>query len=104
MENNANPNQENILSRVLVEPIVTEAATILIEQNKYIFKIAPRATKLQVKMAIEKIYNVKVEKINTVSVPKKARSRGRIPGWKSGYRKAIVTLKEGNKMDVFEGK
>ncbi|MEI7425874.1 MAG: 50S ribosomal protein L23 [Candidatus Moraniibacteriota bacterium] len=104
MENNINPNQENILSKVLIEPIVTEAATMLIEQNKYIFKISARATKLQVKLAVEKIYKVKVEKVNTVSVPKKARSRGRIPGWKSGYRKAVVTLKEGNKLDVFEGK
>ncbi|MFZ2188538.1 MAG: 50S ribosomal protein L23 [Candidatus Moraniibacteriota bacterium] len=104
MENNVNPNQENILSKVLIEPIVTEAATVLIENNKYIFKISSRATKLQVKMAIEKIYNVKVEKVNTVNVPRKFRSRGRIPGWKPGYRKAIVTLKEGNKIDVFEGK
>jgi large subunit ribosomal protein L23 len=104
MENNSNPNNENILSRVLVEPIVTEAATVLIEQNKYIFKVSSTATKLQIKMAIEKIYKVKVEKVNTVSIPKKFRSRGRIPGWKSGYRKAIVTLKEGNKIDVFEGK
>jgi large subunit ribosomal protein L23 len=104
MEKNLNPNEENILSKVLVEPIVTEAATILIEANKYIFKISPRATKLQVKMAIEKIYKVKVEKVNTVSVPRKFRTRGRIPGWKPGYRKAIVTLKEGNKIDVFEGK
>jgi large subunit ribosomal protein L23 len=104
MENNTNPNQENILSKVLIEPLVTEAATVLVEQNKYVFKIAQRATKLQVQNAVEKIYNVKVEKVNTVSIPRKFRSRGRIPGWKSGYRKAIVTLKEGNKIDVFEGK
>lgn len=104
MENNINPNQENILSKVLASPIVTEAATILLEQNKYIFKISPRSTKLQIKMAIEKIYKVKVEKINTVTIPKKFRTRGRIPGWKPGFRKAIVTLKVGNKIDVFEGK
>jgi large subunit ribosomal protein L23 len=99
-----NPNQENILSSVIVEPIITEAATASVEENKYIFKISARANKMQVKAAIEKIYKVKVEKVNTISMPKKARSRGRIPGWKSGYRKAVVTLKEGNKIDVFEGK
>jgi large subunit ribosomal protein L23 len=104
MEKKINHNEENILSKVLVEPIVTEAATVLIEQNKYIFKISPRATKLQVKNAIEKIYAVKVEKVNTVSIPRKFRTRGRIPGWKPGFRKAIVTLKEGSKIDVFEGK
>jgi len=99
-----NPNIENILSRVIVEPIITEAATESVEANKYIFKISARSNKLQVKKAIEKIYNVKVEKVNTISIPKKARSRGRILGWKAGYRKAVVTLKEGNKIDVFEGK
>lgn len=104
MENNINPNQENILSKVIIEPIITEAATAGISENKYIFKISARATKNQVKAAIEKIYNVKVEKINTVSIPRKRRNRGRIPGWKPGYRKAMVTLKEGNKIDVFEGK
>ena len=104
MKKIANPNQENILSSVLIEPIITEAATASIENNKYIFKISERANKVQVKAAIEKIYKVKVDKVNTVSLPKKARSRGRIPGWKSAYRKAIVTLKEGNKIDVFEGK
>lgn len=104
MENNINSNQENILSKVIVEPIVTEAATAGIEKNKYFFKISARAVKSQVKSAIEKIYKVKVEKINTVSIPRKARIRGRVAGWKSGYRKAIVTLKKGNKIDVFEGK
>lgn len=99
-----NPNQENILSRVLVEPIITEAATAGIEKNKYIFKISMLANKVQIKTAIEKIYKVKVEKINTIKVPKKRRSRGRIVGWKAGYRKAIITLKEGSKIDVFEGK
>ncbi len=101
---NANTNQENILSKVIIEPIVTEEATVGIEKNKYIFKISARAVKSQIKQAIEKIYNVKVEKVNTISVPKKARIRGRVSGWKSGYRKAVVTLKEGNKIDVFEGK
>lgn len=104
MTDNINTIQENILSKVIIEPIITEEATAGIEKNKYIFKISARATKSQVKAAVEKIYKVKVEKINTISVPKKARIRGKISGWKSGYRKAVVTLKEGNKIDVFEGK
>ena len=104
MEKLANPNQENILSSVIVEPIITEAATESVEEGKYIFKISARGNKLQVKQAIEKIYTVKVEKVNTISIPKKARSRGRILGWKKGYRKAVITLKKGDKIDVFEGK
>ena len=93
MKNNTVINQENILSRVLLEPIITEAATAAIEKDKYIFKISARANKSQVKAAIEKLYKVKVEKVNTVTIPKKARVRGRVLGWKSSYRKAVVTLK-----------
>ena len=104
MKKLVNPNEENILSRVIVEPVITEAATECAEENKYIFKISAKANKVQIKAAIEKIYKVKVEKINTISMPKKARSRGRVLGWKPGYRKAIVTLKTGNKIDIFEGK
>jgi large subunit ribosomal protein L23 len=104
MKNNTIIDQENILSRVLVEPIITEAATAAIEQDKYIFKISATANKAQIKAAIEKLYKVKVLKVNTVTIPKKARVRGRVLGWKSSYRKALVTLKKGDKIDVFEGK
>ena len=104
MNNSAKQNQEVVLSRVLCEPIITEAATASMEKNKYIFKISNFANKVQIKQVIERIYKVKVEKINTVSLPKKARNRGRVSGWKAAYRKAIITLKEGSKIDIFEGK
>lgn len=91
-------------SKVLIEPIVTEAATMAVEKDKYVFKIASSANKAQVKTAIEQTYGVKVEKVNTVSIPKKARIRGRILGWKPGYRKAVITLKKGDSIDIFGGK
>ena len=105
MKKKTNYNEKSTLSRVLVEPIITEAATRLVEQNKYIFKVSPQATKVQIRKAIELVYpDVKVKKINTVSVPAKRRVRGRIVGRKPGYRKAIVTLEAESKIDVFDGK
>ena len=95
-----NQNQENILSRVLIEPIITEAATASMEKNKYIFKISARADKSQVKAAIEKIYKVKVTSVNTQVNPGKLKrvryQIGKTPDWK----KAVVTLKEGQKIDL----
>lgn len=96
--------QEEKLSKVLIEPIITEAATAAMENNKYVFKIAADADKFQIRKAVEKIYKVTVEKVNTIKIPKKARTRGRVTGWKSAYRKALVTLKKGDKIDIFEGK
>ncbi|HOL21698.1 MAG TPA: 50S ribosomal protein L23 [bacterium] len=82
-------------------PIVTEKATGAVAENKYTFKVDKKARKTQIKEAIEEIYNVKVEKINIVNVhPKKKNYRFRIEGYKSGYKKAIVTLKEGDKIAI----
>ncbi|MCM8777436.1 MAG: 50S ribosomal protein L23 [Candidatus Omnitrophica bacterium] len=82
-------------------PLVTEKATEAIADNKYTFKVDKRARKTQIKEAIEEIYNVKVEKINIVNMhPKKKNYRFRIEGYKSGYKKAIVTLKEGDKIAI----
>jgi len=82
-------------------PLVTEKATGAVADNKYTFKVDRRARKTQIKEAIEEIYNVKVEKINVVNIPpKKKNYRFRIEGYKSGYKKAIVTLKEGDKIAI----
>ena len=93
----------NLNSETLIEPWITEAATVAMEQNKYIFKIGQNSTKRQIKKAVEDVYKVKVESVNTVRIPKKFRSYGRTSGWKSGFRKAIVTLKEGDKIELFKG-
>lgn len=90
--------------KVLVEPWITEAATLMAEMNKYVFKVNPKASKNQIKKAIEEVYGVKVEKINTVTIPRKKRVRGRTEGWKPGHKKAVVTIKEGDKIDLFESK
>ena len=93
--------KKNIAHKILLEPVITEAATVAAEAGKYIFKITKGSSKKQVSDSIKEVYDVVAEKVNVINLPMKFRSRGRIPGWKSGYRKAIVTLKKGDKIDVF---
>ena len=84
---------------IVISPLVTEKATMLKEQNKYLFLVHPKANKFQIKDAIEKIYNVKVKKVCTINVkPKPKRFRFRI-GFISKKKKAIVTLKPGYKIE-----
>ncbi|WP_017314762.1 50S ribosomal protein L23 [Mastigocladopsis repens] len=73
-------------------PIVTEKATILMEQNQYTFEVTPKATKPQIKAAIEDLFNVKVEKVNTIMPPRKKRRVGKFIGYKPQYKRAIVTV------------
>ncbi len=92
------------LNYVLKRPIITEKTTILNSQGKYVFEVERQATKKEIKEAIEKIFKVKVEKVQTVCVKGKERrmlkTRKRVskPDWK----KAVVKLKEGDKIDLFE--
>jgi large subunit ribosomal protein L23 len=88
---------------VLIEPILSEKATALREENKYTFRVASSATKTQVKEAVRKLFNVKVVDCNTLNVRGKTkRLRGR-PGKTSSYKKAIVKLAPGETIKVFEG-
>jgi large subunit ribosomal protein L23 len=86
--------------RVIKTPHVTEKATLSEEDHQYVFKVFPNANKTEVKKAIEEIYGVKVEKVRIINVPGKKRRRGRIEGWKKGYKKAIVKIKEGQKIEI----
>jgi large subunit ribosomal protein L23 len=88
---------------VIVGPVITERATLLNEQNKVVFKVAPTATKPQIKAAVEKLFDVKVMGVNTlVTKGKRKMFRGR-PGQRSDVKKAIVTLAEGQSIDVTTG-
>ncbi len=77
-------------------PIVTEKATIAMEQNKYTFEVIPKATKPEIKAAIETLFNVKVVKVNTSRPPRKKRRVGKFLGYKPQYKKAIVTVAPGD--------
>ena len=88
---------------VLRRPLITEKTTILQGQNGYAFEIASKATKHQVKVAVEKAFKVKVVKVNVMTVKSKARRVGRRIVMTPPWKKAVVTLEEGNKIEYFEG-
>ncbi|MCM8783524.1 MAG: 50S ribosomal protein L23 [Candidatus Omnitrophica bacterium] len=77
----------------------TEQSTRQGKWNKYTFAVNPEANKIQIRQAIEKIYNVKVKDVNTLVVPGKWRRIGRSQGRKPDWKKAVVTLKEGHKIE-----
>jgi large subunit ribosomal protein L23 len=105
---------------VLRRPVITEKNTLLIEQNKYAFEVAREANKTQIRDAVEKAFKVKVTAVNVIHVPGKMRRAGRrrgmtshVPGkmrragrrrgMTSSWKKAVVTLEPGQKIELFEG-
>lgn len=87
---------------ILKAPIITEQSTKLIEEhNRYTFKVDPKANKVEIKKAVETIFNVKVLSVNTVNVLPKYKKMGKYEGYKSAYKKAVVKLAEGQKIDAF---
>ncbi|MFO7995805.1 MAG: 50S ribosomal protein L23 [Dehalococcoidia bacterium] len=91
------------LYEVLRRPLITEKATLLKEQDKYAFEVAGKASKAQIKDAVEKAFKVEVSKVNVITVPGKTRRFGRRQVTSSPWKKAIVTLAPGDKITFFEG-
>ncbi|TFH37447.1 MAG: 50S ribosomal protein L23 [Dehalococcoidia bacterium] len=91
------------LHDIIRRPLITEKATELQEQDKYVFEIARSANKVQVKGAVEKVFNVHVVDVNVVTVPGKMKRRGRRQVPTSPWKKAIVKLKPGDRIAYFEG-
>lgn len=87
---------------VIIRPLITEKTTSLVEKGKYTFEVKHGANKIEVKKAIEELFDVNVVSINIINVRKKARRVGRYDGFTPAVRKAIVTLQEGQTLDVFE--
>ena len=88
---------------VIIKPIITEKATVASERNQVIFRVAPHATKPQIKEAVEKLFDVKVKSVNTLVRKGKHKAfRGRF-GEQSDVKNAIVTLEEGHRIDVTTG-
>jgi large subunit ribosomal protein L23 len=88
---------------VILAPVITEKATILSEQNKVVFKVAKTATKPQIKMAVEKLFDVKVTAVNTLVRKGKVKTFRGTVGRQSDVKKAIVTLADGQSIDVTTG-
>lgn len=89
------------LADLVLRPIVTEKATLLLEQNKYVFEVVPKATKPEIKAAIESLFEVKVTGVNTIRPPRKKRRVGKFQGYKPFYKRAIVTLRAGDSITLF---
>lgn len=88
---------------IIKEPIITEKSNQLIEtSNTYTFKVDKRANKIQIKNAIEAIFNVTVLRVNTINVRKKFKRVGQHSGYTAGYKKAMVTILDGQSIDAFE--
>lgn len=84
-------------------PIITEKASDAKDlHNKITFSIDPRANKTEIKKAVEEVFKVGVEKVNVINVKRKAKRLGRFSGYRPGWKKAVVTLKEGSTIEVFD--
>lgn len=88
---------------ILIRPIVTEKSTALMEQGKYTFRVPLAATKIQIRQAVEQIFKVKVQVVNTMRYEGKLKRMGRTQGRRSDWKKAVVTLKPGEAIELFEG-
>jgi large subunit ribosomal protein L23 len=90
-------------NQVLLAPVVSEKSYELIEQRKYAFRVHPDAHKTQVRQAVEELFDVRVQAVNIIKVQPKPKRRGLVTGRKPGWKKAIVQLREGESIEIFEG-
>ena len=88
---------------IIIKPVVTEKSVDLMQENKYCFRVAKNANKIEIKNAIEEIFKVTVINVNTVNVHGKMKRMGRTQGKTASWKKAVVTLREGDSIEVFEG-
>ena len=87
--------------KTLIRPVLTEKTTELGNNNQYVFKVAPKATKHQIREAVEKIFGVDVVKVNTMVMPSKPKRVGRYLGRRSSWKKAVVTVADEQSIDLF---
>ena len=88
---------------ILVKPLVSEKSMLLMGENKYSFAVVKDANKIEIKHAVEKMFNVTVISVNTRNIKGKVKRQGRYEGKRADVKKAIVTLKAGDQIKVFEG-
>ena len=90
-------------NEVLLAPVVSEKSYSLIVQHKYSFRVHPDAHKTQIRQAVEELFDVHVEQVNIAKVQSKPKRRGLIRGRKPGWKKAIVQIRAGESIEIFEG-
>ena len=86
--------------RILKSPHISEKSTDLTEKSQYVFKVFPNTNKTEIKKAIEGHYGVDVLSVNLIKIPAKRRRLGRISGFRKGYKKAIIKIKKGQKIEI----
>ena len=86
---------------IIIRPLITERSTELMAEGKYVFVVDKRANKIEIGKAVKEIFDVKVEKVNTVNVTGKTKRRGRTVGKRADYKKAIVKLAQGETIEFF---
>lgn len=91
------------LADLVHHPIINEKATRLLEDNKYVFEVDKSANKFEIRAAIESLFTVKVTKVNTYNPPAVGKRVGKFLGKRSRHKRAIVTLAEGSKIELFPG-
>lgn len=87
-------------SIVLKSAHITEKAGDLAEKDKYVFKVSSEANKIKIKQEIESVFKVNVISVRTINIPKRKKRLGKITGWQKGYKKAIIGIKKGQKIDI----
>lgn len=86
---------------VIIKPILTEKALLLHEENKITFEVARNSNKIEIRKAVEEIFGVKVEKVNKLTTKPQKRRVGKYQGFKRNWTKAIITLKDGEELSLF---
>lgn len=94
---------EKIASDIILKPIITEDSMERLENGKYTFKVAKDATKVEIAKAVETLFDVKVAKVNTISVKGKEKRMGRYVGYRPDWKKAIVTVEGDKTIEFFDG-
>lgn len=89
--------------KILLRPLVTEKATYLGMHNKHIFEVSSKFSKIEIKKAIQSVYGVTPVSVNIISVSGKERRYGKVLGRTKNWKKAIITLKQGEKIEIYEG-
>ena len=90
-------------NEVLIAPVVSEKSYSLISDRKYTFRVHENAHKTQIRQAVEELFGVEVQNVNVVKVQSKPKRRGMTSGRRPGWKKAIVQLREGHEIEIFEG-
>ena len=87
--------------RILKAPYISEKATEMAKEDKYIFQVVDKSNKNEIKNSIEELYKVNVTGVNVIKVSRKRKRLGKYQGWKKGFKKAIVQIKKGQKIDIY---